>query len=122
MGNNKIEKICQYCGKEFNTVRADAKFCCKKHRLKAHRLAKTHLRLLAFSRVELEILKEIFMDYKYFLIRIDSITWKNRDFEDVVVFYIKESDFYKVYTLRYTSGPLCTPIGINGVYGCELTF
>ncbi len=113
MEQSYVEKCCQYCGTLFETVRADAKFCSKKHRMKAHRLTKTHVRMIAINQLELQRLEEKFFGRKFFEIMFSSISFRNHAYENVAVFYVMKNDFKQVYKLSNDSEIPNTPIGTD---------
>lgn len=120
MQNNYLEKNCQYCGSSFKTVRADAKFCSKKHRMKAHRLTKSHIRLAAMTGLELLKLRKKFSGFDYFEIKVESASFENNNYHNVVMFYVKKEDFLNTVNLADKSTIINTPVGNIGLRSFRL--
>ena len=110
-----VEKTCQYCGTLFKTIRADAKFCCKEHRIKAHRLPKTHVRMIALTLAELESLRLRFFNLKYIEVKFRNIFFTNREFKNVVVFYVAKKNYKQIFNLSDDSEIPHTPICMDSV-------
>lgn len=115
MEKDKVEKVCQLCSKSFKTVRADAKFCCDKHRMKAHRLTKTHVRLVALSGREAENINNWFKGFKISSQVVNGITWGGKQFDFAIYYHVKKEDFHQVFTIPQGVFLKPTSVGKQGL-------